>query len=178
MNYLGPALLATFGAALGIIGSWFGARWQLRTTRELERLKLANVNRGLLHDARVQVYSEFFRKMSVARPILRNLRSTGDLQTKESDAWQARNGMWDVYTRLALIAHMAVQDQAYRTIRLADDVIRDKKRYDEEEFSESVRHWIAMCRSTLIPSEADQPLDVSRFKAILSEMEAALGLEG
>jgi hypothetical protein len=94
--------------------------------------------------------------MSFARPILRHLDDDGPLRRDVKDAWDARNQMWEGYTRLALIGHKSIEGQAYKTIQVVDEVIRQKRPYVEQDYSRLVREWIDVCRGALIPTEANQ----------------------
>jgi hypothetical protein len=150
-------LLVIAGGGLAIVGSWLGALYQRRSEASLEQERNRRSDKYLLHESRLQSYSDFYRHLGLARNAVIEFQNS----PAEQQAGRAiRRELWEAYVPVAVVGHRAVLSLATEMMDLVDTFLFAGAAYDDGLWSKRLSAWVSAVRLEMIPGEADVPVSL------------------
>jgi hypothetical protein len=152
-------LLTSLGAALAMVGTIIGHRWQAAESRRMRREGYEREDRYRLFRERVEAYRAFHLAASATRPILIDY-SEAILAPQQHgpdklDAAldEARQDAFRAFIFVRLIGNSTVVRAASKIMREIDHVYREGQPFDSLRWSERILDYISSARFDLIKRE-------------------------
>ncbi|MFI5895945.1 hypothetical protein ACIA5D_38195 [Actinoplanes sp. NPDC051513] len=137
--------LAAAGGVIGTVGTWVGARTQIRAADRARNVQYARDDKYRLHKERIEAYSRFYIAAGRVRATLYS-NPLPDEPTKLA----VRRELWDKFTTMVLLAEASVLHVANDILDYTDSVFWRGERFQLDIYVELIQRLQRAARADVI----------------------------